>query len=113
MTTGTRLAGRRVGITADRRWRAQADVLQQLGADLEAEMQRQVDSYRCEWKETIEDPEKVARFKTFVNADGVFDADQLYVLERGQKRPARPEERSFATPTGVPVTISRRPRKES
>src|SRR5205807_359003 len=37
--------------------------------ELEAEMQRQVDSYRCEWKETIEDPAKVARFKTFVNAE--------------------------------------------
>jgi nitrite reductase (NADH) large subunit len=82
-------------------------------ADLDAEMRHQVESYRCEWKETIEDPAKVARFKTFVNAEGAVDDDQLYVLERGQKRPARPEELFFATPTGVPVTISRRPPKES
>ena len=80
--------------------------------DLEAEMQRFVDSYRCEWKATIEDPVKVDRFRTFVNAEGHVDDNQLYVLERGQKRPARPEERSFATPTGVPVTITRRPAKD-
>ena len=80
-----------------------------IAEELEAEMQRQVDTYRCEWKATIEDPAQVARFQTFVNADGAFDENQLYVLERGQKRPARPEERDFATPTGVPVTITRRP----
>ncbi len=34
MTAAPRLAGRRVGITADRRWRAQADLLEQLGADV-------------------------------------------------------------------------------
>ena len=78
--------------------------------ELEAEMQRQVETYRCEWKATIEDPAKVARFQTFINAEGVFDDNQLYVLERGQKRPARPEERAFATPAGVPVTITKRPK---
>jgi nitrite reductase (NADH) large subunit len=81
--------------------------------ELEAEMQRQVETYTCEWKATIADPAKVARFKTFVNAEGVADPNQLYVSERGQKRPARPEERPFATPTGVPVTITRRPEKEA
>jgi nitrite reductase (NADH) large subunit len=78
-------------------------------AELEAEMQRQVETYRCEWRATIEDPAKVARFTSFVNAQGAVDADLLYVEERGQKRPARPEERPHATPTGVPVTISKRP----
>lgn len=34
MTTGSGLAGRRVGITADRRWRAQADLLEKLGAEV-------------------------------------------------------------------------------
>jgi nitrite reductase (NADH) large subunit len=81
--------------------------------ELEAEMQRQVETYRCEWKATIEDPVRRARFTSFVNADGVSDPNLLYVEERGQKRPARPEERHFATPTGVPVTISKRPQKEA
>src|SRR5882724_5820482 len=34
MTTGAGLAGRRVGITADRRWQAQADLLKKLGAEV-------------------------------------------------------------------------------
>jgi len=34
MTEGLRLAGRRVGITADRRWRAQADRLETQGAEV-------------------------------------------------------------------------------
>ena len=34
MTTSAGLAGRRVGITADRRWRAQADLLENLGAEV-------------------------------------------------------------------------------
>jgi nitrite reductase (NADH) large subunit len=80
-----------------------------IGAELEAEMQRQIETYRCEWKATIDDPARVARFTTFVNAVGAADPDLLYVEERGQKRPARAEERPFATPTGVPVSISRRP----
>jgi nitrite reductase (NADH) large subunit len=78
-------------------------------AELEAEMQRQVATYRCEWKATIDDPAKVARFTTFVNAVGTADPALLYVEERGQKRPARTEERPFASPTGVPVSISKRP----
>jgi nitrite reductase (NADH) large subunit len=79
--------------------------------DLEAEMQRFVDTYQCEWKATIEDPAKVARFTHFVNADGTPDDNLLYVEERGQKRPARPEERALATPTGVAVSISKRPER--
>ena len=34
MTTSSDLGGRRVGITADRRWRAQADLLENLGAEI-------------------------------------------------------------------------------
>jgi uroporphyrinogen-III synthase len=34
VTTSSGLAGRRVGITADRRWRAQADLLEKLGAEI-------------------------------------------------------------------------------
>jgi uroporphyrinogen-III synthase len=34
MSEGSGLAGRRVGVTADRRWRAQADLLENLGADV-------------------------------------------------------------------------------
>ena len=62
--------------------------------ELEAEMQHFVDTYQCEWKATVDDPEKVARFTHFVNADGIVDDNLVYVRDRGQKRPARPEERA-------------------
>jgi len=32
------------------------------------EMARHVATYECEWKATIEDPKRVRRFRTFVNA---------------------------------------------
>lgn len=63
-----------------------------LAAELEAQMANVVGTYQCEWKTTIEDPEKLKRFRNFVNAD-VEDNSQVFVRERGQKRPATPEEK--------------------
>jgi len=57
--------------------------------ELEAEMARHVATYECEWKATIDDPERVKRFRTFVNSDQV-DPNVVFVTERGQPRPARP-----------------------
>ena len=39
-----------------------------IGAELEAEMQHHVDTYECEWKATVEDPARVAKFRSFINA---------------------------------------------
>ena len=58
-----------------------------LVADLEAEMAHVVSTYECEWKATIEDPEKLKRFRTFVNSDAGDDS-LVFVRERGQRRPA-------------------------
>ena len=58
-----------------------------LVADLEAEMAHVVGTYECEWKATIEDPEKLKRFRTFVNSDAGDDS-LVFVRERGQRRPA-------------------------
>ena len=58
-----------------------------LVADLEAEMAHVVSTYECEWKATIEDPEKLKRFRTFVNSDEGDDS-LVFVRERGQRRPA-------------------------
>ncbi|WP_454688492.1 nitrite reductase large subunit NirB [Achromobacter aloeverae] len=58
-----------------------------LGAELEAQMQAVVDSYECEWANALSDPEKLKRFRTFVNQRG-GDPDIVFVDERGQKRPA-------------------------
>ena len=63
-----------------------------LAAELEADMQRHVDTYECEWKATLDDPARVARFVTFVNAPDKPDPDIVFVQEREQVRPARPDE---------------------
>jgi nitrite reductase (NADH) large subunit len=60
--------------------------------ELEAEMDNIVETYQCEWKTTIESPEKLKQFRTFVNSDA-NDRDVLFVEERGQVRPASKEER--------------------
>ena len=62
-------------------------------AELEAEMAAHVASYRCEWTETLGDPDKLRRFRPFVNSDAP-DPSIVFVTERGQPRPARAEERS-------------------
>jgi nitrite reductase (NADH) large subunit len=63
-----------------------------IGAELEAHMQKLVDGYECEWKKAINDPEILKRFRHFVNSDEP-DRNVVFVAERGQIRPARPEER--------------------
>jgi nitrite reductase (NADH) large subunit len=56
-------------------------------AELEADMQRVVGSYQCEWRTTVEDPEKVSKFKQFINSDQP-DPSLVFVEERAQRRPA-------------------------
>jgi nitrite reductase (NADH) large subunit len=65
-----------------------------IGAELEADLQRHVESYECEWKKAIETPEILKRFRHFVNSDEP-DGNVVFVAERGQIRPARPEEREL------------------
>ncbi len=59
--------------------------------ELESEMALIVDTYQCEWKTTIENPEKVKRFRTFVNSESKDDT-VVFVEEREQIRPATKEE---------------------
>ena len=61
-------------------------------AELEADMAKHVETYECEWKATIDDPERMKRFKTFVNSDR-RDPNVVFVKERGQKRPANRDEK--------------------
>ncbi len=60
-----------------------------LCAALEAEMERHVAQYRCEWTETLADPDRLRKFRTFVNSDEP-DPDIVFARERGQRRPRRP-----------------------
>jgi nitrite reductase (NADH) large subunit len=66
-----------------------------IGAELEADMEKLVASYECEWKKAISDPEILRRFRHFVNSEEP-DSNIAFVAERGQIRPARAKERTPA-----------------
>ena len=61
-----------------------------LGTELEAAMARHVDGYFDEWKATLDDPDKLARFVSFVNAPGVPDPAIAFDTARDQIVPAEP-----------------------
>ncbi|MDR5802199.1 nitrite reductase large subunit NirB [Caballeronia sp. LP006] len=75
----------------------------ELAAELEAEMQLVVDTYEDEWKKAVTDPETRKRFRHFVNSDK-SDENVTFVEERGQIRPATPEERKLKL-IDIPVVV--------
>jgi nitrite reductase (NADH) large subunit len=78
-----------------------------IAADLDAQMTQHVESYEDEWRVTLEDPEKLRRFASFVNAPSTPDPSLAYVAERGQARPATAAERTAHDDgTGGPVLIA-------
>jgi len=64
-----------------------------IGADLDAHMERHIDSYEDEWAAVLRDPEKLRQFASFVNSPDQPDPSLAYVEERGQRRPATAAER--------------------
>ncbi len=58
-----------------------------LCAELDAMMARHIESYADEWRATLEDPQRLARFVSFVNAPDTPDPDINFTVERGQKVP--------------------------
>ncbi len=62
-----------------------------IATELEEQMSHIVGTYQCEWKTTIEDPERLKRFKQFVNSDEE-DEQIVFIEERGQLRPATEQE---------------------
>jgi len=58
--------------------------------ELESLMSAHVANYRDEWAETINDPEKLARFVSFVNAPDTPDPVVGFVSERDQIKPDLP-----------------------
>jgi len=54
---------------------------------LEEQMQFLVDSYRCEWKDVLDDPKKRRLFRQFVNTDETESCIE-FVSERDQQHPA-------------------------
>ncbi|MCV2402313.1 nitrite reductase large subunit NirB [Marinomonas sp. C2222] len=61
-------------------------------SELDAAMDYVVDTFQCEWKTTLEDPEALKTFRQFVNYDGE-DENVVFVEERDQIRPATEEEK--------------------
>ncbi|MCV6588464.1 MAG: nitrite reductase large subunit NirB [Marinobacterium sp.] len=59
----------------------------QLADELENQMQQVISTYQCEWKATLDDPEKLKRFRTFVNDDS-NDPQIITIQQRSQPRPA-------------------------
>ena len=55
--------------------------------ELERQMQSLVDTYQCEWKAVVNDPEKRRFFQQFANTDETEPGIE-FVTERGQQRPA-------------------------
>ena len=76
-----------------------------VAADLERSIADHVDRYEDEWAATLRDPEKLRRFRSFVNAPESPDTDLKYVLERGQIRPATEQERDSADLVLIGPTI--------
>jgi nitrite reductase (NADH) large subunit len=56
-------------------------------AELDAQMLGHVSAYVDEWQATIDDPDKLGRFVSFVNAPGMPDPSIVFDTERGQIRP--------------------------
>ncbi|MDL9979971.1 nitrite reductase large subunit NirB [Microbacterium sp. ASV49] len=65
-----------------------------LCADLDAAMARHIGSYEDEWRATLEDPDRLRRFASFVNAPTMPDPSLAYAAERGQPRPATAQDRA-------------------
>lgn len=58
-----------------------------LAAEFEAAMERHVAGYACEWKGVLDDPEKLSRFVSFVNAPDVVDPTIEFTESSGRKVP--------------------------
>lgn len=57
-----------------------------IAAQLEHEMHLFVESYHCEWKEVVNNPELRKRFNHFVNAPKEKDPSVKFETLRGQKK---------------------------
>ncbi|WP_125610466.1 nitrite reductase large subunit NirB [Specibacter cremeus] len=81
-----------------------------IAADLESAMARHVDGYEDEWAATLADPDRLRRFRSFVNAPDTADDSIAFVPERGQIRPATAAEKADRDGRVLfPATIGVRP----
>ncbi|CAH0294656.1 Nitrite reductase [NAD(P)H] [Arthrobacter sp. Bi83] len=82
-----------------------------IAEELEAAMAKHVDTYEDEWADTLKDPERLRRFRSFVNAPDQKDDSISFVPdERGQMRPATAEEKGKVL---IGASIPMRPSDEN
>nr|WP_082274894.1 nitrite reductase large subunit NirB [Mycobacterium kansasii] len=58
-----------------------------LAEEFESAMVRHVANYKCEWKGVLEDPDKLSRFVSFVNAPDAVDSTVTFTERAGRKVP--------------------------
>ncbi|MBE4617579.1 nitrite reductase large subunit NirB [Vibrio navarrensis] len=58
---------------------------------LEQQMAHIVDTYHCEWQQTLNDPEKLIRFRPFINSNKA-SVPLAYQRTRGQRIPSKQED---------------------
>ncbi|MER7458105.1 nitrite reductase large subunit NirB [Micromonospora sp. NPDC126480] len=73
-----------------------------LCAELDEAMAKHVASYSDEWRDVLEDPVRLRRFTSFVNAPDVPDPSIRFTSERGQPVPARPADGRQPVALGMP-----------
>ncbi len=71
----------------------------QMGSELEEEMARVVDSYQCEWQTTLNDPDRVALFRSYVNSDKPDEAVYRETMREQPQRAPAPAWQEGATST--------------
>ena len=60
-----------------------------VAVDLEAQMEKVVSTYQCEWRTSLENPEFLSRFSEFVNPEKMPQVNvEQYRYSRGQRFPA-------------------------
>ena len=65
-----------------------------IAEELEQAMAQHIGNYEDEWAATLKDPERLRRFRSFVNAPSTPDPGVVQVMEREQPRPATAQERA-------------------
>ncbi|MEO3773576.1 nitrite reductase large subunit NirB [Micromonospora sp. B9E7] len=78
-----------------------------LCAELDAAMAQHVSSYSDEWRDVLDDPARLRRYTSFVNAPDVPDPSITFTRERGQPVPVRDHPPTGSEPTSrrQPVTL--------
>ncbi|MFC5078133.1 Nitrite reductase [NAD(P)H] [Vibrio thalassae] len=74
----------------------------QLAEELEKDMATNVGKYQCEWKTTLENPEKLKRFQHFINTDEL-DGNLQFVNIRQQRFPTNNKKQALVLEQRIDV----------